>query len=272
MTDSNTGTASGSARTWGRRLSRAALLFSAVGLGLALGSALLSWFGVIAPLAGFRQLFSGTYVAFAGLLTAIVAALVHWRRGTGSPRTILLALALALPLLGYVVWFFAQARAVPPIHDISTDLADPPTFARLTVRADNLAVVPDGGRADLARLRPAERVAAWQREAYGDLAPLRVAAPVAATTERIAALARSRGWDIAVNDPALGRVEATDTVSLYRFKDDIVFRVRPDPARAGASIVDARSVSRVGVSDVGVNARRIRAAFADLAGSASPTR
>ena len=63
-------------------------------------------------------------------------------------------------------------------------------------------------------------------------------------------------------------LEATDTTLFFRFKDDVVVRIRPDPARAGGSIVDMRSISRVGVSDVGVNAKRIRDFLRDLEGTA----
>jgi uncharacterized protein (DUF1499 family) len=52
---------------------------------------------------------------------------------------------------------------------------------------------------------------------------------------------------------------------FFRFKDDVVVRVRADPARPGGSIVDMRSISRVGGSDVGVNAARIRSFLVDLA-------
>ena len=69
---------------------------------------------------------------------------------------------------------------------------------------------------------------------------------------------RDRGWAIAAVDPAAGTLEATATTRFFRFKDDVVVRVRPDPASAGGSIVDMRSISRVGGSDVGVNAARVR--------------
>jgi uncharacterized protein (DUF1499 family) len=77
-------------------------------------------------------------------------------------------------------------------------------------------------------------------------------------------LARDRGWAIAAVDPRAGTLEATATTLFFRFKDDVVVRVRPDSLRAGGSVVDVRSISRVGVSDVGVNAKRIRAFLADL--------
>jgi uncharacterized protein (DUF1499 family) len=63
-------------------------------------------------------------------------------------------------------------------------------------------------------------------------------------------------------DSSAGRIEATATTPWFGFKDDVVIRVAPDPA---GSRVDVRSVSRVGQSDVGTNARRIRAYLARLA-------
>ena len=49
-------------------------------------------------------------------------------------------------------------------------------------------------------------------------------------------------------------IEATDTTFWFGFKDDVAIRVRPDD---GGSVIDVRSVSRVGRSDLGTNARRI---------------
>ena len=55
-------------------------------------------------------------------------------------------------------------------------------------------------------------------------------------------------------DVASGRIEATDTTFWMGFKDDVVIRIRPE---GSGSRVDMRSVSRVGRSDIGVNAARI---------------
>jgi uncharacterized protein (DUF1499 family) len=57
------------------------------------------------------------------------------------------------------------------------------------------------------------------------------------------------------------RIEATDTTTFFGFKDDIVVRLTPI---AGRTVVDVRSVSRIGRSDVGTNARRIREYLAAL--------
>ena len=52
------------------------------------------------------------------------------------------------------------------------------------------------------------------------------------------------------------RIEATDRTFWFGFKDDVVIRITPEP---DGSRVDVRSLSRVGKSDVGTNAKRIRA-------------
>ena len=75
------------------------------------------------------------------------------------------------------------------------------------------------------------------------------------------AAANNLGWEIVATEPAEGRIEATDTTFWFRFKDDIVIRIRPDGT---GTILDARSVSRVGRSDVGKNAARLRMFFAEL--------
>ncbi len=254
-------------RGWGKRVSMAASLFAAIGMALGLGGALLAYVGLVEPLTGFRQLFSAVYLAAAAVLLVVIAALFHWRARSAALLHLALALLLALPLLGYAAWFMGQARSVPPIHDVTTDLGNPPQFSALTLRDDLNEIVPDGGDARLAGMPPAERRIALHRAAYPDVVAVRVKGDVTATVTKIAGQARARGWDVAaegVGADGVGRVEATERVSLYRFADDIVFRVVADPVDPGRAIVDARSVSRVGVSDVGVNARRIRAALADL--------
>jgi uncharacterized protein (DUF1499 family) len=74
-------------------------------------------------------------------------------------------------------------------------------------------------------------------------------------------VAQDLGWEVVEADPAGGRLEATDTTTWFGFKDDVVVRIRPAD---GGSRVDVRSVSRTGRSDVGTNARRIRAYLRSL--------
>src|SRR5690606_11832912 len=84
------------------------------------------------------------------------------------------------------------------------------------------------------------------------------AAEAFAAAERAA---RDLGWTIVATVPADGRLEASDTTFWFRFTDDIVVRIRPE---GSGSLVDVRSKSRVGRSDVGTNAARIRRFLARL--------
>jgi uncharacterized protein (DUF1499 family) len=86
------------------------------------------------------------------------------------------------------------------------------------------------------------------------MAPLTIDEPPERAFLRALEAARDMGWEIVDSDPARGRIEATDTTPWYGFKDDVVVRVR---AEGSGSRIDVRSVSRVGRSDVGTNARRI---------------
>ena len=65
------------------------------------------------------------------------------------------------------------------------------------------------------------------------------------------------GWELVANDRTSGRIEATDTTFWFGFKDDVVVRITEDPS-GQSSRIDVRSKSRVGVGDVGTNARRVR--------------
>ena len=99
-------------------------------------------------------------------------------------------------------------------------------------------------------------LARTQSGAYPDLGPHRIDAAPARAFERALQAARAMGWEIVAADAAAGRIEATDTTFWFGFKDDVVVRVEAD---GSGSRVDVRSVSRVGASDVGTNAKRIRA-------------
>ncbi|HEX8101813.1 MAG TPA: DUF1499 domain-containing protein [Solirubrobacteraceae bacterium] len=213
--------------------------------------------------AGLTTLRYAFFAAAAGLIVALVAAIVARRSGRGLVAANLLAILVAAGFVAFVANQVRIAWSVPPIHDISTDLEDVPQFSVLSVRPDNLEAIPDLGRPELAALPPLERWKAVHREAYGDIATIRVPWSPAETVDRARRLGEARGWDIVAADPARGTLEATDTSRFFRFKDDVVLRVRPDANGSGA-MVDMRSISRVGTSDVGVNAWRVRGFLADL--------
>jgi uncharacterized protein (DUF1499 family) len=111
-------------------------------------------------------------------------------------------------------------------------------------------------------LEYSDAVAAQQLAGYPDLAPAFLAASPDEAYRKALDLVRARGWEVVASDEAGRRIEATDTTFWFGFKDDVAIRVSAIPD--GSSRVDVRSVSRVGRSDVGTNAARIRAFLADL--------
>jgi uncharacterized protein (DUF1499 family) len=73
--------------------------------------------------------------------------------------------------------------------------------------------------------------------------------------------ARDMGWEIVDADPVEGRIEATDRTLWFGFADDVVIRLATTDS---GTRLDVRSKSRIGGSDVGANARRIRRYLARL--------
>jgi uncharacterized membrane protein len=248
-------------RDWARTVTWAALLLGVgavvAALVAALGSAMELW-GFRAGLTSLRYFF---WTAAAGAVLGLIG-LILTRRRAKLMLANLVALVVALGFVLYLGDLVRTAKSVPAIHDVATDLDDLPQFSRLAVRADNLEKIPDEGKPELKALPPEERWKAVHRAHYGDLRTVRLPTPPAETLRRAAALARERGWDVAAVDEFRGTVEATETSRFFRFKDDVVVRVKPAPG--GGSLVDMRSISRVGASDVGVNAKRVRAFLADL--------
>ena len=186
-----------------------------------------------------------------GALGLIVLLVVpRWRARAWIP---VLALCIALAAAAPPLILLQQAKSVPPIHDISTDVFDPPQFVAL---AAERALAPNGAKYG------GQEVAAQQQKAYPEIKSLIVKSAPAETVQHANDAARKEGWEIVASDAPAGRIEATDTTTWFGFKDDIVVRVRPEGA---GSRIDVRSVSRVGRSDIGANAKRVRGFLARLA-------
>jgi uncharacterized protein (DUF1499 family) len=139
-----------------------------------------------------------------------------------------------------------EASKVPPIHDITTDTEDPPRFVAIAPLRENASnpVAYDTEQTD------------EQREAYPDIRtlvmPKRIDEAFAIAMDAV----KAEGLKLVEINPGEGRIEATETVPLFGFKDDVVIRMRN--AHNVATVIDIRSKSRVGRSDLGFNARRIR--------------
>jgi len=101
-----------------------------------------------------------------------------------------------------------------------------------------------------------KKIADLQKKSYPDIVTQKRAESREAVFQRALEIVRGSGWEILAEDPNAGRIEATDTTFWFGFKDDIVIRVRADGPNS--ALLDIRSISRVGRSDAGANAARIR--------------
>jgi hypothetical protein len=248
---------------WARWITIAALVFGLGGAAAALIASLGAGQGAWHFSAAFAVLRYAFFAAIAGAVLGLIGLIAA--RRAHKARLMLPNLLAVVAALGFVLYLGSQirtARSVPAIHDVSTNLDNLPQFSALKLREDYLEKVPDMDRPELKAMAPEQRWKSIHSEAYGDLRTVRLAMSPEDAIRRAAGLARERGWDIAREDMAAGALEATDTTFFFRFKDDVVVRARPAPG--GGSLVDMRSISRVGGSDVGVNAKRVRAFLKDL--------
>ncbi len=161
-----------------------------------------------------------------------------------SRPAILKRAALTIPGVILLALLLRSGGQYPEIHDISTDLADPPEF-----RAAQEQRGP--GTNDL---EISTDTLTQQRESYPEVQTLLTDLPIEMVYERALLVAQEMGWDIYYQNLDQGVIEAVDTTAIMAFKDDIAIRVR---SNASGSLLDLRSVSRVGVSDLGANAKRI---------------
>ena len=184
---------------------------------------------------------AGVVVSLAGL------ALWQWKVFPQGMTPALIGVVIGGCVLGLTLQWKHNLASVPYIHDITTDTEHPPLF---------VAVLPLRAGAE----NPAEyggpELAQQQKEGYPDLKPGMLSGRPDSIFPKALQAAKDMGWKIVASDPKSLRIEATDTTLWFGFKDDVVVRLTPSPT---GSRIDVRSVSRVGKSDVGTNARRIDA-------------
>ncbi|MFT6388035.1 MAG: hypothetical protein ACJAUP_001408 [Cellvibrionaceae bacterium] len=155
-----------------------------------------------------------------------------------------LAFGMGLLVIVMMVAFLQQVKRYPPIHDISSDIDNPPEFKH----AQSLRSESDNP------LNHDYEVGVQQQKAYPDLNSLKVDLSSPEAFAKAQRVAEGQLWFIEYVDEELGHIEATARSPLLGFVDDIVIRIRQVE---GGSVIDLRSVSRVGRSDLGANAARI---------------
>jgi len=232
----------------GTRFCSAGMLLAGIGVAALLLAGPGHRFGLLATRPALLVFALGNLLVL--LAAASSAAGLILSKGTGSASSSFrgwgtLVIALILTANGAIQ--FAAARSVPPIHDISTDTDQPPRFvAILPLRAD----APNSPE------YPGASIASAQHSAYPDIRTIELRAPADTVFQTAVRTAKAMGWKLVATDPSSGRIEATDTTFWFGFKDDVIIRIKSTGA---GTLVDVRSESRVGMSDVGANAHRIRA-------------
>jgi hypothetical protein len=197
-----------------------------------------------------------TKSAFAsvGLIFLNIAAIYLVYKGSYKKGIyyVLAGLVLAGAVFGTARYWQVKAQSVPAIHDITTDIDNPPAFDLLVaIRADSPNPPEYAG----------EEVAEVQREAYPEIQTLFLSASFEDVFQSAVELIDSRRWELVNANSDHGIIEATEKLAWFGFKDDVVIRIETADSDTR---VDMRSKSRIGQSDLGVNADRIRNFLNDL--------
>jgi hypothetical protein len=207
-------------------------------------------------------------VGLVGVLSGVIWAITAMIRNSGAGSRwgliglIGAAITITPPLIG-----ISKALAAPPIHDISTDIEYAPQFKALLPLRAGAVNGPEYDGPKTVKLKDGKQttVAALQKKYYEDVIPYAILTKPDKLFWRALNAANDMGWHVVDFNAQEGRIEATDTSFWFGFTDDIVIRVRP-AGKLGARL-DIRSKSRVGSSDVGANAARIRAYIKRLKGA-----
>jgi hypothetical protein len=186
--------------------------------------------------AGFRLMTWGAYLGIAAVVLGIVAAAVARpgaaRRGFGVALigVLLGVTAFALP------WSFRRtARSLPPIHDITTDAANPPEF---------VAVAPLREDAPNPVAYEGDSIAALQQAAYPDVGPVMLALPQDSAFAVALAAAEEMGWEMVATDRQAGRIEATAVTPWFGFLARECTSTTTTPPTSRASARSARTRRR----------------------------
>ena len=194
---------------------------------------------------GFQIVTWTVYLSVAVFVVGLVLSF-WWRKSDiDSAKACRFAALLALiPLLG-IGSQLITARSVPAIHNISTDMSDPPQFDKVVaLRGEN----SNPHDYDI------QKLASVQAEAYPHIKTKLTSLSANEAFTRAQALVPELGWELVSANSEAGLIEATETTALWGFKDDVVIRITESGEQ---SAIDLRSVSRVGQSDLGANANRI---------------
>lgn len=190
-------------------------------------------------------------LAVLAILLAVVGFGRLWSRGDKAGKASLAAVlvsALVLTPFGVAAYL---SRHHPELHDVSTDLSEPPIFSR-AARSRTSDMNPIG-------VISAE-TAVLQREAYPEISGRRFEASIERVMAAADVVIAERGWTVGAHttDGMVGGEISVELVApslILRLPTDVVIRFTDE---GESTFVDMRSNTRYGRHDLGENARRIR--------------
>lgn len=235
--------------TWARRI---ALFF----VQLLILTVLLHRFASLATPAALNLIGVSLAGLFIAIGTAVFAIVRIWFGGQTGAAQAFAAIFIACLGLAVPAFYLSHAALLPRINDVATTPDEPLAFA------------------SLAGLRPADAIPIKEPEAtaieaqvesYPDIGPMVLERSAPEVFSLVHEAVERLGWSIASSEApgetGVGRIEATDRTLIMGFTDDVIVQVKGDDAHA---VIDVRSVSRYGLHDLGTNAARIRALFAEV--------
>jgi uncharacterized protein (DUF1499 family) len=199
-------------------------------------------------------------VSMAGMFLAIAIAIYSivriWFGGQTGAAQAFAAIFIACLGLAAPLYYLSHAVTLPRLTDVETTPDEPLDFRMLTTMrpADASPITePDAAAIEA------------QEEAYPDIGPMALERSAPEVFSLVHEAVERLGWTIVLNEApgetGVGRIEATDRTLVMGFTDDVLVQIKGDDAHA---IIDARSVSRYGLHDLGTNAARIRALLAEV--------
>ena len=217
---------------------------------------------------GFQLLSTSLFLAFLGLVASLIGIVLSLKRKTHQLLVgLIVSASLCAVTFGHLAMQYWKVGEYPPIHDVSTDLANPPQF--------ELVLDARGESSNSLAFKP--KFAEYQREYYKDIESWNVPWTSTEAIQKVEQVLMDMGMEIVGqtrttpdDDGGEGQtqIEATATTFWFGFKDDVVVRIKNKDGSTQDSIVDVRSVSRIGLSDLGMNAKRVRKIIKRLEASA----
>ncbi|MBN9244827.1 MAG: DUF1499 domain-containing protein [Mesorhizobium sp.] len=214
-------------------------------------------FGLVEHLAYLWVLAIVALLAAAALIFAAFAFSKLWQYGDLGGRDLTVGALVALVVLAPYGAVAYRIAAYPPLHDISTDLDDPPPLPVVEQPAPgmNVPVAPTPGEQRL------------QGETYPLATGHRYDAPFDAVVDAVGTVLRKHGWQLTAPIPAADAAQDPLVIAAYarsfvlELPVDVAIRISSDD---DATLVDMRSASRYGRYDLGDNAARIVDFLAEL--------